>query len=145
MARKDTLAAGARSAKFAGGVGETDLFRNLSKEARTEEVIDTAVAPVAKKRFRPLGDVILVRRVEPETNKSGVIILEETAKKEVPAEGVVLEIGKNVTTIKRTETIAFGKYSGTEFKLNGETLLLMRIEDVLGVIENVKKRKSKWN
>lgn len=134
MARKDTLAAGARSAKFAGGVGDIDVTRNLSTEPRNEFVPDATVAPVAKKRFRPLGDVVLIRRQEAAPLTTNLVILEDSKEKEIPAQGVILEAGPDAVTVSVGQLVAFGKYAGTTFKLNGETLLLMHVRDILGEI-----------
>jgi chaperonin GroES len=140
MKRKDTLAAGARSAVFAGGVGDTDIYRNISKDTQEEAVPTFTAAPVAeapRKRFRPLGTVMLVRQVDPEKQTpAGLIIIDDVAKKDVPAQGTVLAVGNKVVDIKVGEEIEFGKYAGTEFRLNGETLLLMREDEVLGILEN---------
>lgn len=137
--RKDTLAAGAKSAKFAGGVGENDINRNLMSEedraaleAETAKiVIEKAQAP--KKVFRPLGTTILVRRLEPE--KLSDILITETLEKEKPAEGTVLVVGKKVVDVVAGDQVVFGKYAGTEFKLNGETLLIMDEADIKGLLE----------
>lgn len=133
MPRKDLLAAGQRSAKFAGGVGEGDIYRNLSKETREKDPVFAAPAPAPRKRFRPLKGVLLVRRVEADASSS-TIFIPDTVSKEVPAEGFVLEAGDD-TPVSYGDRIVFGKYAGTEFRLNDETLLLMRSEDVLGSIE----------
>ena len=135
MSRKDFLAAGARSAKFAGGMGDGDIFRNVSNEPREEFVPDTTATPVAKKVFRPLGDGLLVRQNEVLT-PSG-LALTETMEKEKPSEGTVLAIGKDVTTVSVGDTVVFGKYSGQAFKLNGEELLIMELKEVKGVISDV--------
>jgi chaperonin GroES len=140
MARKDQLAAGARTAKFAVGgtviLGADDnIFRNVAPEgSRDESEIVVERAPVVKKKFRPLGNVILVRRSTVEELSN--IILTEAMEKEQPAIGTVVAVGPAVGTLHQGEAITFGKYAGTEFKLNGEVLLLMNIEDVLGVIED---------
>lgn len=94
-------------------------------------------------KLRPLQDRILVRRVEEETTTKGGIIIPDTAK-EKPAEGKVVSAGngklgddgKRVPLeIKKGDRILFGKYSGTEVKIEGEEYLIMREDDVLGVIE----------
>ena len=92
--------------------------------------------------FRPLGDRIVVKRVEEETKTKGGIIIPDTAK-EKPQEGKVVAVGPGRTEdgklikpdVKAGDRILFGKYSGTEIKLNGEEHIIMREEDVLGVIE----------
>jgi chaperonin GroES len=94
-------------------------------------------------KLRPLQDRILVLRVEEETTTKGGIIIPDTAK-EKPAEGKVVSVGngklgddgKRVPLeIKKGDLILFGKYSGTEVKIEGEEHLIMREEDVLGIIE----------
>ena len=93
-------------------------------------------------KLRPLQDRILVQRVEEETTTKGGIIIPDTAK-EKPAEGKVIAVGngkmgddgKRVPLeIKAGDRILFGKYSGTEVKIEGEEYLIMREDDVLGVI-----------
>jgi chaperonin GroES len=93
-------------------------------------------------KLRPLQDRILVKRVEEEEKTKGGIIIPDTAK-EKPAEGKVEAVGngklgddgKRVPLeIKKGDRILFGKYSGTEVKIDGEEYLIMREDDVLGVI-----------
>jgi chaperonin GroES len=94
-------------------------------------------------KLRPLQDRILVQRVEEETTTKGGIIIPDTAK-EKPAEGKVKAVGNGklgddgkrvALEIKVGNRILFGKYSGTEVKIDGEEYLIMREDDVLGVIE----------
>ncbi len=94
-------------------------------------------------KLRPLHDRILVQRVEEETTTKGGIIIPDTAK-EKPAEGKVVAIGNGKTgddgkkipmDIKVDDRILFGKYSGTEVKVDGEEYLIMREDDILGIIE----------
>ena len=94
-------------------------------------------------KFRPLGDRILVKRVEEETKTKGGIIIPDTAK-EKPQEGEVVSVGPGARDdngkiqpldVKKGDRILFGKWSGTEIKLNGEDLLIMKVSDVMGVIE----------
>jgi len=94
-------------------------------------------------KLRPLQDRILVQRVEEETKTKGGIIIPDTAK-EKPAEGKVVSVGegrisddgkKVALEVKAGDRILFGKYSGTEVKIEGEEYLIMREDDVLGVIE----------
>ncbi|MDZ7581391.1 MAG: co-chaperone GroES [Deltaproteobacteria bacterium] len=94
-------------------------------------------------KLRPLQDRILVQRVEEESKTKGGIIIPDTAK-EKPAEGKVIaagngkvgEDGKRIALeVKKGDRILFGKYSGTEVKIEGEEFLIMREDDVLGVIE----------
>lgn len=93
--------------------------------------------------FRPLHDRILVRRIEAEEMTAGGIIIPDTAK-EKPQEGEVVAVGPGARDesgkltpldVKIGDRILFGKWSGTEIKLNGEDLLIMKESDVMGVIE----------
>jgi chaperonin GroES len=93
--------------------------------------------------FRPLHDRILVRRVESEEKTKGGIIIPDTAK-EKPQEGEVIAVGSGARTdvgqvqaldVKAGDRILFGKWSGTEIKINGEDLLIMKESDVMGIIE----------
>ncbi len=93
--------------------------------------------------FRPLGDRVLVRRVEEEEKTRGGIIIPDSAK-EKPQEGEVLAVGPGARDetgkiqpldVKTGDRILFGKWSGTEVKLDGEDLLIMKESDILGVIE----------
>jgi chaperonin GroES len=92
--------------------------------------------------FRPLGDRVLVKRVEEETKTKGGIIIPDTAK-EKPQEGEVIAVGAGARDesgkvqpleLKAGDRILFGKWSGTEVKVDGEDLLIMKESDVLGVI-----------
>lgn len=136
MARKDMLAAGARSAKFAGGTGEGDIFRNVSKEPRVDEVIVVEHKAVVPKIFRPLGTALLVRQSGIEAI-SPLLVGVDAVKQDPPAEGTVIVIGKKVVDVNPGDLVVFGKYAGTEFKLNGETLLIMDETDIKGVIETL--------
>ncbi|MFP5295768.1 MAG: co-chaperone GroES [Alphaproteobacteria bacterium] len=92
--------------------------------------------------FRPLGDRVLVKRVEEESKTKGGIIIPDTAK-EKPQEGEVVAVGpgardddgKHVAMdLKACDRILFGKWSGTEVKIDGEDLIIMKESDVLGVL-----------
>jgi chaperonin GroES len=94
-------------------------------------------------KLRPLQDRILVKRVEEESTTKGGIIIPDTAK-EKPAEGEVVAVGigrigedgkRIALEIKKGDKILFSKYGGTEVKIEGEEYLIMREEDVLGIIE----------
>jgi chaperonin GroES len=94
-------------------------------------------------KLKPLHDRILVQRIEEEKTTKGGIIIPDTAK-EKPAEGKVIAVGagkigedgKRVAPeVKKGDRILFGKYSGTEIKIAGEEYLIMREDDVLGIIE----------
>jgi chaperonin GroES len=93
--------------------------------------------------FRPLGDRVLVKRVEEEQKTKGGIIIPDTAK-EKPQEGEVIAVGPGARDengkiqpldVKTGDRILFGKWSGTEVKIDGEDLLIMKESDILGVIE----------
>ena len=92
--------------------------------------------------FRPLGDRVLVKRVEEESKTKGGIIIPDTAK-EKPQEGEVVAVGPGARDedgkyvamdLKAGDRILFGKWSGTEVKLEGEDLIIMKESDVLGVL-----------
>ena len=92
--------------------------------------------------FRPLGDRVLVRRVEEEEKTKGGIIIPDTAK-EKPQEGEVIAVGPGARDdagkvqpldVKPGDRILFGKWSGTEVKLDGKDLLIMKESDILGVL-----------
>jgi chaperonin GroES len=94
-------------------------------------------------KIRPLQDRVIVKRLEEEEKTKGGIIIPDTAK-EKPQEGKVTAVGKGKMTedgklipldVKVGDKILFGKYSGTEIKIEGEEHLIMREEDILGVIE----------
>jgi len=100
--------------------------------------------------FRPLHDRILVRRVESQEKTKGGIIIPDTAK-EKPSEGEVVAVGTGARNeagqvqaldIKAGDRILFGKWSGTEIKINGEDLLIMKESDVLGIIEAQAEQKQ---
>ncbi len=94
-------------------------------------------------KIRPLQDRVIVKRIAEEEKTKGGIIIPDTAK-EKPQEGKVVAVGKGKTNdegklvaleVKVGDKILFGKYSGSEIKLDGEEHLIMREEDILGVIE----------
>jgi len=94
-------------------------------------------------KFRPLGDRVLVKRVKEEERTKGGIISPDTAK-EKPQEGKVIAVGKGklnedgkliALEVKAGDKILFGKYSGNDIKLEGEDLIIMREDDVLGILE----------
>ncbi len=94
-------------------------------------------------KLRPMQDRIIVKRVEEETKTAGGIFIPETAK-EKPMEGEVVAVGNGKRTedgkvlpldVKVGDKVLFGKYSGTEIKVDGQDYLIMREDDILGVIE----------
>jgi chaperonin GroES len=101
-------------------------------------------------KFRPLHDRVVVRRVESEEKTAGGIIIPDTAK-EKPMEGEVLAVGPGARNekgelvaldVKVGDRILFGKWSGSEVRLDGEDLLIMKESDVMGIIEGVKASKK---
>jgi len=94
-------------------------------------------------KIRPLGDRILVKRIKEEEKSKGGIIIPDTAK-EKPQEGKVVAVGKGKYNddgklipieVKAGDKILFGKYSGSEVKLDGEEHLILREDDILGILE----------
>jgi chaperonin GroES len=102
-------------------------------------------------KFRPLHDRIVVRRIEAEEKSAGGIIIPDTAK-EKPSQGEVIAVGPGgrdesgkliPIDLKEGDRVLFGKWSGTEVKIDGEELLIMKESDIMGVIdEPVAKRKA---
>lgn len=101
-------------------------------------------------KFRPLHDRVLVRRLESEEKTAGGIIIPDTAK-EKPMEGEVIAVGAGAKNeqgvvspldVKPGDRVLFGKWSGTEVKVDGEELLIMKESDIMGVIEGVAKGKK---
>ena len=102
-------------------------------------------------KFRPLHDRVVVRRVEQEAKSAGGIIIPDTAK-EKPMEGEIVAVGPGgrdesgkliPIDLKPGDRILFGKWSGTEVKIDGEELLIMKESDVMGVIEGGTHAKKK--
>jgi chaperonin GroES len=102
-------------------------------------------------KFRPLHDRVVVRRLNAEEKTSGGIIIPDTAK-EKPMEGEVIAVGAGARNeagqivaldVKAGDRILFGKWSGTEVKLDGEELLIMKESDIMGIIEGSPANKKK--
>ncbi len=100
--------------------------------------------------FRPLQDRVLVRRVEQEEKTAGGIIIPDTAK-EKPMEGEIVAVGPGARTedgkvhpldVKVGDRVLFGKWSGTEIKLDGEELLIMKESDIMGIVEKTGAKKK---
>ena len=96
-----------------------------------------------KSKLRPLHDRVLIKRLEEQDEKHGSIIIPDSAK-EKPQEGKVIAVGTGRVTedgktlplaVKVGNRILFGKYSGSEVKIDGEELLIMKEEDILGILE----------
>ncbi|HET7879624.1 MAG TPA: co-chaperone GroES [Acetobacteraceae bacterium] len=102
-------------------------------------------------KFRPLHDRVVVRRLEAEEKTAGGIIIPDTAK-EKPMEGEIIAVGPGARDetgklvpldVKDGDRILFGKWSGTEVKLDGEDLLIMKESDIMGIIEGQPAAKRK--
>jgi len=100
--------------------------------------------------FRPLHDRVLVRRIESDEKTAGGIIIPDTAK-EKPSEGEIVAVGSGARNekgeitpmdVKAGDRVLFGKWSGTEVKINGEDLLIMKESDIMGIIEKSGKAKK---
>ncbi|MGB8602459.1 MAG: co-chaperone GroES [Rhizomicrobium sp.] len=96
--------------------------------------------------FRPLGDRVVVRRVKEDTKTAGGIIIPETAQ-EKPQQGEVISVGPGALDdngkriapeVKTGDRVLFGKWSGTEVKIDGEELLIMKESDIMGILEGKK-------
>ena len=94
-------------------------------------------------KFRPLHDRVVVKRVDSETKSAGGIIIPDTAA-EKPMQGKVIAVGagaRNETgeivklDVKKGDTVLFGKWSGTEVKIDGDDLLIMKESDIMGIVE----------
>ena len=102
-------------------------------------------------KFRPLHDRVLVRRIEQQEKTAGGIIIPDTAK-EKPQEGEVIAAGAGLKNeegkltpldVKAGDRILFGKWSGTEVRVDGEDLLIMKESDILGIVEGTPASKKK--
>ena len=102
-------------------------------------------------KFRPLHDRVVIRRVDAEEKTAGGIIIPDTAQ-EKPMEGVVVAAGPGARNeqgqivaleVKAGDRILFGKWSGTEVKLDGEELLIMKESDIMGIVEGTPAIKKK--
>ena len=105
---------------------------------------------MAKLKFRPLHDRVVVKRIEAEEKSKGGIIIPDTAK-EKPQEGEVVAVGPGgrdesgkliAIDLKAGDRVLFGKWSGTEVKLEGEDLLIMKESDIMGVLDEQVARKK---
>ncbi|MEK6797923.1 MAG: co-chaperone GroES [Planctomycetota bacterium] len=98
---------------------------------------------MAKVKIRPLGDKVIVKRVEAEEKTAGGIVLPDTAK-EKPKRGIVLSVGngkllddgtRSLMQVKKDDQVLFTSYAGTEVKINGEEYLIMEESDILGILD----------
>ena len=105
---------------------------------------------MAKLKFRPLHDRVVVKRIEAEEKSKGGIIIPDTAK-EKPQEGQVVAVGPGgrdengkliAMDLKAGDRVLFGKWSGTEVRIDGQDLLIMKESDIMGVIEKSAARKK---
>ena len=105
---------------------------------------------MAKTKFRPLHDRVVVRRIDAEEKTKGGIIIPDTAK-EKPQEGEVVSVGPGARgedgklhplDVKAGDRVLFGKWSGTEVKLDGEELIIMKESDIMGVLEKSAARQK---
>jgi chaperonin GroES len=101
-------------------------------------------------KFRPLHDRVVVRRIEEDERTKGGIIIPDTAK-EKPQQGEIVAVGPGARDekgqivpldVKAGDRVLFGKWSGTEVKLDGEELLIMKESDILGVLEGAQAKKK---
>ncbi|MGA7864094.1 MAG: co-chaperone GroES [Stellaceae bacterium] len=101
-------------------------------------------------KLRPLQDRVLIRRVEPEAKTAGGILIPDTAQ-EKPMEGEVVAVGPGVRSedgqlhpldVKAGDRVLFGKWSGTEVKLDGEDLMIMKESDIMGVVDHAAANKK---
>ena len=99
--------------------------------------------------FKPLHDRVLVRRVGEEEKTAGGIIIPDTAQ-EKPSEGKIVAVGSGIRAddgsirkldVKAGDRVLFGKFGGTDVKVDGEDLIILRESDILGIVENKKKTK----
>jgi chaperonin GroES len=120
------------TAGFSGALGKP---ARLNVEQNTED-------HMAKMNFRPLHDRVVVRRIDAEEKTKGGIIIPDTAK-EKPSEGEITAVGPGgrdengkliPIDLKRGDRVLFGKWSGTEVKIDGQDLLIMKESDIMGVI-----------
>ena len=101
-------------------------------------------------KFRPLHDRVVVRRIDEDEKSAGGIIIPDTAK-EKPSQGEIIAVGPGARNdqgeitpldVKKGDLVLFGKWSGTEVKLDGEDLLIMNESDVMGVLETTAAKKK---
>lgn len=119
-----------------------DCQRRLRAAAVTPKAPEFKEETMAKTKFRPLHDRVVVRRIEADTKTAGGIIIPDTAK-EKPQQGEITAVGPGgrdeagkliPLDVKTGDKVLFGKWSGTEVKLDGEELLIMKESDIMGVL-----------
>jgi len=114
-----------------------------AKPIRASKLTARAVAPAIAKKLRPLGDRVVVQPTPREETTTSGIVIPDTVK-EKPQEGKVMAVGpgrvlddgkREQMDLKRGDTVLYAKYAGTEFKLDGEDLLIISAKDILAVLE----------
>ena len=129
---------------FARGKPETGFRPPRPEEGGAKDCAKTLFVQEENMSFRPLHDRIVVRRIETLEKTRGGIIIPDTAK-EKPQEGEVIAVGPGARNergeivpldVKAGDRVLFGKWSGTEIKIDGEDLLIMKESDILGIIED---------
>jgi chaperonin GroES len=139
MIQQHRLAPGGRMLRTKTAAGSPSAHPQLTNSS----IVSRRDNAMSKTSFTPLHDRILVRRVEEGESIRGGIIIPDSAK-EKPQEGEVISVGKGKSNdegkvfpldVKAGDNILFGKYSGTEIKIDGEELLIMREEEVLGILK----------
>ena len=120
-----------------------NLFETLIARRLRRVLLTNGYINMAKMKFRPLHDRVVVRRLDQEVTSPGGIVIPDSAK-EKPSEGEIVSVGNGKITdsgdvrpldVKPGDKVLFGKYSGTEVKVDGEELLVMREDDIMAVIE----------
>jgi chaperonin GroES len=121
------------------GAAEIQLVGQLQKP----HIVTSLKKEVEAMKFRPLHDRVVVRRIDEDTKTAGGIIIPETAK-EKPVQGEVIAVGPGARDesgqlvpleVKKGDRVLFGKWSGTEVKIDGKEVLIMKESDILGVVE----------
>jgi chaperonin GroES len=125
---------------------------NVATDFRPAERERTITEEAEMATLRPLHDRVIVRRItDSESTTAGGLVIPDTAK-EKPLEGVVVAVGKGKVLetgdrvepeVKEGDRVLFGKYAGSEVKLDGEELLIMREDDILGIVERAAKSASR--
>jgi chaperonin GroES len=117
----------------------------LTPRDRTILATNSEIGAIRMAKFRPLHDRVVVRRITAEEKTAGGIIIPDTAK-EKPQEGEVVAVGPGARNeagaivaldVKAGDRVLFGKWSGTEVKIAGEELLVMKESDIIGIVEHV--------
>ncbi len=138
-----TLLTGSRIYRARGCVGVALFGLPDTPHHRINWDFRFKTSEVEAMKFRPLHDRVVVRRIEEDTKSAGGIIIPDTAK-EKPVQGEIIAVGPGARDeqgklvpldVKKGDKVLFGKWSGTEVKIDGEELLIMKESDILGVVE----------